>query len=244
MTDPAPTSFAPDPAPPPDYAPTPAPFPVPAADRKVTEAEFDAAINAAIKKAERCIARQKAGLPPEESPARAAAGRVPAAARLGGDDGQGGGWTPDRQRAFLGHLAECASVTHACRHVGLSKQSAYALRARTPQSVFAILWDVAVRYGRRRLYDEALERAIAGREVPVWHRGEEVGTRHVHNDRLLMFLLAHEPPAAHPVLDQRQLGELWPALMAEVDAVLPSSLTPDRLADMGVDGAVNGNDRR
>jgi len=212
--------------------------------RALESASVDAALAAQIAKAHVRMARAAAGLPEEPDDVPAADRVVPVAARLGGGDGRGGGWTADRQRAFLGQLAETASVTHACRHVGLSKQSAYALRAREPNSVFALCWDVAVRMGKRRLWDEAIERAMAGRAVTVWHRGEEVGTRQVHNDRLLMFLLAHEPPAAHPVLDQRQLAELWPAMMAEVDAVLPPSLTPDRLAAMAPDGVANGNDGR
>ena len=37
--------------------------------------------------------------------------------------------------------------------------------------------------------------------------------------------------------------ELWPAMISEVDAVLPPGLTPDRLADLTGDGDENGNDR-
>jgi hypothetical protein len=31
------------------------------------------------------------------------------------------GWTPDRQIAFIEKLADCGSVTAACKHVGLSR---------------------------------------------------------------------------------------------------------------------------
>ena len=157
-----------------------------------------------------------------------------AVARLNGN-----GWTAERQRAFLVHLAATGSVSHACRHVGLSRQGAYELRDRYPTSVFAILWKVAHAMGRRRLFDEALERAVHGREEAVWYGGEQVGTRIVHNDRLLMFLMAQRPEAPHPNMSQEELEELWPALLPSVDAVLPPTLTTQRLADLS-----GGGDRR
>ncbi|WP_425230688.1 hypothetical protein [Sphingomonas sp.] len=144
----------------------------------------------------------------------------------------GRGWTPAVQRAFLLHLAENGVVAAACRHVGLSKQSANALRSRHPASVFAILWDVAVRIGRRRLLEEATERALHGREEAVWHRGEQVGTRRVFSDRLLMCVLTHEPPPAHPNLSQRELEDLWSTLLNEVDAELPPSVPLRRIAEL------------
>src|SRR5688572_1296898 len=38
------------------------------------------------------------------------------------------GWGPDEQRAFIEALADCGSVTEACRYVGRSPSSAYRLR--------------------------------------------------------------------------------------------------------------------
>ena len=147
------------------------------------------------------------------------------------------GWTAERQRAFILHLAHSACVSHACAHVGLSKQSAYALRNAAPASVFAIAWAAAVRMGRERLLDEATERALEGRKVAVRYRGEVVGTEIVPNDRLAMFLLSHTPEPAHPVLSQADLCELFPAMLQEIDALLPSALQPARLADRKEDHA-------
>ena len=89
---------------------------------------------------------------------------------------------------------------------------------------------------RQALLDEATERALSGREEPVWYRGEHIGTRTVHNDRLLMFLLAHKPEPAHPVLSARELTQLWPAMLEGVDRVLPPPLSPDRLAELDPGG--------
>lgn len=144
-----------------------------------------------------------------------------------------GGWTPAKQRAFVEHLAVSGCVTDAAVHVGMTRQGAYQLRRRAPGSVFALLWDMAIALAQQTLRDEATERAMTGREVPVWHRGEQVGARVVHNDRLLMFLLKHEAPRPHPTLRMDQLLHLWPALMADIDGVLPAPEDAAELVALG-----------
>lgn len=151
----------------------------------------------------------------------------PAPSPLPGDS-----WTRDRKRAFLLHLAETGCVRQACAHAGLSRQSAYKLRHRVSHSVFALAWDVAIHLSRQALLDEATERALQGSEIPVWYRGEQVGTRIVHNDRLLMFLLARKREPLHPLLDAREMAALFPAMLDNVDADLPSPLTAERIAEL------------
>lgn len=150
------------------------------------------------------------------------------------------GWDADRQRAFLVSLAETGCVRHTCAAVGLSRQSAYALRRREPHSVFAIAWDTAIQMARQTLLDEATERALTGRGEPVRFRGEHVGTRTVHSDRLLMFLPAHRPEPAHPVLNPREQMQLWPAMLEGVDRVLPPPLDAARLAELQADATDGG----
>lgn len=53
------------------------------------------------------------------------------------------GWTR-RQTDFLGMLAETGSVMGACEAVGISRKSAYALRARPGAESFAAAWDAAL----------------------------------------------------------------------------------------------------
>lgn len=142
------------------------------------------------------------------------------------------GWTADRQRAFLAHLAQTGCISHACTAVGLSRQSAYALRHRYPNSVFAIGWEVAIGMARQAMLDEATERAFLGREVEVWYHGEHRGTRIVHNDRLLMFLLGLKREPAHPALDTRELTHLFPAMLRMVDVVLPPAFSAERIAEL------------
>jgi hypothetical protein len=51
------------------------------------------------------------------------------------------GWTVERQADFLGMLAETGSVIGACEAVGISRKSAYQLRARPGAESFAAAWD-------------------------------------------------------------------------------------------------------
>ncbi len=54
------------------------------------------------------------------------------------------GWTVQRQTDFLGMLAETGSVMGACEAVGISRKSAYGLRARPEAESFAAAWDAAL----------------------------------------------------------------------------------------------------
>ena len=54
------------------------------------------------------------------------------------------GWTVWRQADFLGMLAETGSVIGACEAVGISRKSAYQLRARPGAGSFAAAWDLAL----------------------------------------------------------------------------------------------------
>ena len=54
------------------------------------------------------------------------------------------GWTVQRQADFLGMLAETGSVMGACEAVGISRKSAYRLRALPEAESFAAAWDAAL----------------------------------------------------------------------------------------------------
>ncbi len=104
------------------------------------------------------------------------------------------GWTPNRQVAFIEALAASACVTEACRAVGMSERSAYALRARADAISFRNAWDAALEYAIRRLSDAVLSRAINGVAVPVFFRGEQIGEKRYFDERLAMFLLRCRDP--------------------------------------------------
>lgn len=99
------------------------------------------------------------------------------------------GWTAARQRKFIDALADTGSVKHAAARVGMSSEGAYYLRRQPGAEEFAAAWLAALDHGIRQLEDIAMERAIHGVEVPIYSCGKHVGSRTLHNDRLLMFML-------------------------------------------------------
>ena len=115
------------------------------------------------------------------------------------------GWTPARQAAFLNELAACHCVASAAKAVGMSRQSAYALRARLKGEPFDRAWTAALVCRFDVLAEVALERALNGVEVPHYYRGELVGTSRKFDERLTVALLAMrhsfhapQPYASHP----------------------------------------------
>lgn len=129
------------------------------------------------------------------------------------------GWTPDRQRRFIETLADTGCISHACEAVGMSRQSAYRLRRSAANSMFSHAWDFAIRLGIERLRDLALERATEGVVHPVFFRGEQIGERRVYSDRLLTYLMDRAPMLNDTDLSTDQLRQLWPAMLATIDAV-------------------------
>lgn len=69
--------------------------------------------------------------------------------------------TPDVQRAFIYQLAMSGIVKQAAVKVGKSLEALYKLRAKPGAQDFARAWDEALEWGRLRLEDCAMERAIA-----------------------------------------------------------------------------------
>jgi hypothetical protein len=76
----------------------------------------------------------------------------------------------------------------------MTAEGAYLLRRHPQADSFRKAWAAALALGVQRLADVAMERALYGVEVPVYHFGAVVGTRRVFNDRLLMFLLRNRAP--------------------------------------------------
>ena len=100
------------------------------------------------------------------------------------------GWTAARQAAFLRELAATHNVSAAARAVGMSRQSAYALRNRLQHTPFDAAWQAAYLTRFDALAEAALDRAINGVEVPHYYNGELVGTSRRYDERLTLALLA------------------------------------------------------
>ena len=109
------------------------------------------------------------------------------------------GWSAERQRVFLSHLADTGSVHLASAAARLSARSAYRLRNRSP--AFAAAWDTAEQLAVGRLSTLAFDRAIHGRTEQVWQEGNLVAEKKVPSDKLLMWLLARLAP--------RRFGAPW-----------------------------------
>ena len=76
------------------------------------------------------------------------------------------GWTPQRQLDFLEILSGTGSVTRSARAVGMSRESAYRLRLREPDGLFAAAWERAMTPNQllaanKRKVDEGHVRAFA-----------------------------------------------------------------------------------
>ena len=100
------------------------------------------------------------------------------------------GWTPERQAAFLRHLSETHCVAKAARAVGMSRQSAYALRARLKGEPFDKAWAAALVCRLDALAEAAMDRALNGVEVPHYYKGELIGTSRRYDERLTLALIA------------------------------------------------------
>lgn len=91
--------------------------------------------------------------------------------------------------SFLRALSTGASVTAAAKAAGILWNTLY--RWRRDDAAFRATWDDAARAGedaKAAKLDEALmRRAVEGTDEPVFHAGEEVGTRKRYSDPLLMF---------------------------------------------------------
>ncbi|NIJ08980.1 hypothetical protein FHS31_002610 [Sphingomonas vulcanisoli] len=75
------------------------------------------------------------------------------------------GWTNRRRCRFLALLVEGRQVAAACRAVGLSVASAYALRGRAGGEAFARAWRAARAFARNRCSGIVTSRAIDGVSV-------------------------------------------------------------------------------
>ncbi|HEX8556356.1 MAG TPA: hypothetical protein VF695_16765 [Sphingomonas sp.] len=152
------------------------------------------------------------------------------------------GWTEEKQRRFIETLADTGLVGDAAKAVGMSRETAYRLRRSPHGTAFARAWDTARRHAGGLIEDIAFERAIQGVEHEVYNdRGEVVGARLVHDNRLLKYLLSHlkpetygnrataDPPApaAPAPLLENALRAMEPALPAPAEAMM----TPEDLND-------------
>lgn len=107
---------------------------------------------------------------------------------------RGDGWTPLRQAAFLGALAETGSVVAAARRVGMARETAYRLRRKAGAESFAAAWNKVTGVQTQPKWKvtaaERLQRALVGQLKPVMYGGRHVATVEKPDDSALLGQLA------------------------------------------------------
>jgi hypothetical protein len=172
------------------------------------------------------------------------------------------GWTAERQRRFIEHLALTGHAGEAAALVGLSSSSAYRLRNKPGAEGFARAWDHALRLAPTRLVAIGLDRAINGRLERHYKDGELVMERRIPSDYLLTWFIARIDPAtfgsptakalAAATGDPRERARVeLPGLMASFEDV-PEEDCPtegidyldDRLGETGAGEPIDDAERR
>jgi hypothetical protein len=95
------------------------------------------------------------------------------------------GWTAERQLRFLDTLGRTRSVTSAARATGMSRESAYRLRARSAGALFALLWDRAMQPPLRRFesHTDAMGNGALMRAMGTHSRRERGDFDRIGSDR-------------------------------------------------------------
>lgn len=99
------------------------------------------------------------------------------------------GWTAERQIAFVEKLADCGSITAACKHVGMSRESVRQLRRHPRGRAFRDACDAALDCNYAEVEQAAAERSRNGVARPIFYKGVQVGEWRHHDEHLTMFLL-------------------------------------------------------
>ncbi len=145
------------------------------------------------------------------------------------------GWTPDRQRDFIEKLADYGSVRAAANAVGMAPEGAYYLRRQPGGAEFAKAWEAALDLGIKKVEDVAMDRALNGVDVPVYSYGKLVGTRTVHNDRLLMFMLRNRAPGRFAEGQAKALNAIDKAELARLKKQWRKEWEEERRKESGTD---------
>lgn len=110
------------------------------------------------------------------------------------------GWAVRRQTDFLGYLAETGSVMAAAEMVGMSRKSAYQLRAKPGAESFAAAWDAALGLSERKVtVDDLAYLAYEGLIRLRFFRGRYCGSYQVPDNSALLRLDAQLERLTGPV---------------------------------------------
>lgn len=175
---------------------------------------------------------------------------------------QRAGWTAERQRRFIEHLALTGHVGEAAALVGLSSSSAYRLANKAGAESFARAWEAALRLSATRLVAIGIARAINGRVERHYKDGELVMERRIPSDYLLTWFVARLNPLQFGSPTARALaataGDPREAARREITGLMDSfedvaeeecptesiDFLDDRLGEAGSGEPISDEDRR
>lgn len=174
--------------------------------------------------------------------------RAEIAAREAGADGveahvRYDGLSAVRKRAFLRALSETGEIQQACARVGVSQQTVWAVKKRSPD--FAAACEKALRISLPCIEQIAYERAVEGWEEDIVVGGEVVGTRRRWSERLLADLLKAELAARQvaraadakggPQVRQPTREQVDASLTRKLDALAKRNRAQQRQAALAVE---------
>jgi len=136
------------------------------------------------------------------------------------------GFSADRQREFVEHYRNTASLTDAAHLTGIARSTVYNLLNSPDAGAFRAAIEEAGRGLDTILEATAFERAVNGQEEIVYYQGQRVGVRWKYDNRLLMSLLRARNPLKYAPLSEIEgwLARRGVAPPADVEGAL------DRLA--------------
>ncbi len=117
------------------------------------------------------------------------------------------GWTERRQQQFIAALAVTGTVESAARMVGMSRKSAYQLRARADAKSFAEAWDTALSTGRTRMFDAMMDRALNGVTTFTLKLGGAIDIAHGPDGRMMASQSKAPLPGENRFGGQRDAGK-------------------------------------
>lgn len=130
------------------------------------------------------------------------------------------GWTPEKQRDFIEHLADTLCPETAAAAVGMSVRTAYELRRRAGAEGFAAAWDAALLIGvRERVRSRLVDQAVNGRRVQRFYHGTLIAEERVYSERLLLALIRHGDALLQGAgaEQSRAIAEDWEGSMARLE---------------------------
>lgn len=112
------------------------------------------------------------------------------------------GWTAERQLRFLDALARTGSIVRAAASTGMSRESAYRLRRRSP--LFAALWDRALKGHKMGGLKSRTAPKIRGNppKVTKWKKWKDPGFQPLR-EQLCDLLISSELRLKRPAVEFR-----------------------------------------